>query len=352
MSSRPVVLGATVVLASLAACMAALLVVASLKPAQAALPAENGAIAFVRYSEGPIDTTQIWRMRPDGTRQRMLYDDFAPGEDPRPIRIDPGLAWSADGTRLAFAQELVEGDDYDHSYNDLFLMDPDGSNLVNLTNDATYDYDPSWYPSGDKLALTCGAIGQPPTQTDICSLSFDAATANVVRTNLTRLPTEGAPTYVYDDHAAVSPNGERIAFSRESNVEGDKDPEIYVIDADRPEGPDNPALKLTDNATYGDSHPDWSPNGKKIIYVRASVRTGNTDIFVMNANGTGKKNLTRTSTVREAYPAFSPDGRFIVFVSTRDGDYEIWRMRSDGSRQVQLTNNTDSEFSPDWQPRP
>jgi tricorn protease len=102
---------------------------------------------------------------------------------------------------------------------------------------------------------------------------------------------------------------EEGCFTRKSYVEGDRDPVIYAIDAERPQGPGCPALKLTDNATY-DREPDWSPNGKKIVYMRNSPRTGgnNWDIFVMNANGSGKKNLTRTSTVSEAYPAFSPDG--------------------------------------------
>jgi Tol biopolymer transport system component len=229
-------------------------------------------------------------------------------------------------------------------------MNPDGTGVVNLTNDSTYDDDPSWYPSGDKLAVTCGAVGVPPTQTDICSMSFDEA-GNVARTNLTRLPTESGTNWIDDFNAAVSPDGERIAFVRRSNVEGDRDAEIYVKDADRREGPDNPAVKLTDNATYWDRSPDWSPGGSKIAYSSEDNRNGNSDIFVMNADGTGKKKLTKNAAL-DTDPAFSPNGRFIVFVSNRDGDYEVWRMRRDGSRKVQLTRNTVHDYTPDWQPRP
>jgi TolB protein len=351
--TRTVLLSATVVLALLVACMAAL-VAASVKPADAAFPAENGAIAFVRGSEGT--TEQIWRMRPDGTRQRMLYERplfTTPDENStivNPIRMESDPAWSPDGTKIAFTQEVVKGDDYDETYNDLFLMDPDGSNLVNLTNDGIYDHGPSWYPSGDRLAITCGATGQPPIQTDICSMSFDAAAGSVVRTKLTRLPTESEPNWIDDYVAAVSPDGKRIAFVRRSNVAGDRDDEIYVMDADRPEWPDNAAVKLTDNDAY-DSRPDWSPDGSKIVYESSS--NGNPDIFVMNArDGSGKKNLTKGSAAGERAAVFSPDGRFIVFVSNRDGDDEIWRMRRDGSRKVQLTKNTAYDSSPDWQPLP
>jgi Tol biopolymer transport system component len=149
------------------------------------------------------------------------------------------------------------------------------------------------------------------------------------------------------DGPDVSPDGSKIAFSSRRDSVGDY--EIYVMDADEPEGEGNVPLKLTDNLTYIDSQPDWSPDGSKIIY--ESLRNGNVDIFVMNADGTGKKNLTRHPAT-DADPAFSPDGRFIVFESDRDGDSEIWKMRTDGSNLTKLTRNTINDGSPDWQPRP
>jgi dipeptidyl aminopeptidase/acylaminoacyl peptidase len=87
-----------------------------------------------------------------------------------------------------------------------------------------------------------------------------------------------------------------------------------------PESSSNQPVRLTDNATYGDSQPDFSPDGRQIVY--SSYRNGSQDIFVMKADGSGKKNLTRNA-AWDADPAFSPDGRYIVFASNRDGDSDL-----------------------------
>jgi Tol biopolymer transport system component len=50
----------------------------------------------------------------------------------------------------------------------------------------------------------------------------------------------------------------------------------------------------------------------------------------------------------ERYPSWSPDGTKIVFVSTRDGNYEIYVMNADGSGQMRLTNNNDGDEYPRW----
>ena len=115
-------------------------------------------------------------------------------------------------------------------------------------------------------------------------------------TGLTQLTTSESR----DQLPAVSPNGNRIAFT--SDLDGDT--EIFVMKANTPESATNKPIKLTKN-TFFETNPDWSP-----------------------------------------------DGRRIVFVSNRDGDEEVWRMRSDGTNPVNLTDNTAFDFRPSWQPIP
>ena len=80
-----------------------------------------------------------------------------------------------------------------------------------------------------------------------------------------------------------------------------------------------------------------------------SNRDGNSEIYVMNVDGTGLTRLTDDPGV-DAYPAWSPDGSRIAFTSTRNGHYNIYVMNADGSGVTQLTTSTGSVGSqaPAW----
>jgi Tol biopolymer transport system component len=91
-----------------------------------------------------------------------------------------------------------------------------------------------------------------------------------------------------------------------------------------------------------------APDGR-LVYV--SDHSGKKDLWSVNADGTGLKQLT-DATHKDLTPAVSPDGRYIVFQSCRNGNtaFNIWRVDADGSNPTQLTRGTyDSEpaFSPD-----
>jgi TolB protein len=91
----------------------------------------------------------------------------------------------------------------------------------------------------------------------------------------------------------------------------------------------------------------WTPDGR-LLY--ASDATGSADIWIMNANGRGQRQLT-FGTGRSYAPVSSPDGKVIAFHSNRNGNWNIWRVTSEATDPKQLTTGTrDSnwpEFTPD-----
>ena len=70
----------------------------------------------------------------------------------------------------------------------------------------------------------------------------------------------------------------------------------------------------------------------------------------MNANGSGQQRLTVNGLPRGAGPVFSPRGGKIAFESDREGNFEIYKMRTDGTGPVNLTNDPSADLTPDWQP--
>jgi Tol biopolymer transport system component len=122
----------------------------------------------------------------------------------------------------------------------------------------------------------------------------------------------------------------RIAFV--SNREGNTD--IYVMNADGSQ-----QTRLTNNPA-NDTDPTWSPDGQRIAFV--SDRDGIENIYMMNADGTHQVRLTNNplNTSGDYAPTWSPDGRHIAFVSNRAGRYDIYMMNTDGSHQTRLTNKT------------
>jgi len=136
-----------------------------------------------------------------------------------------------------------------------------------------------------------------------------------------------------------SPDGTQIAFS--SNRDG-LGANIWVI----PSGGGTPVKRTRTNGTL----PDWSADGSKIAFT--SYRGVTTDIWVMNADGTGETQVTNTSDAWESEPVWSPDRTKIAFHSARGGSTEVWVMNADGSSPVQLTGLTDAgnSYNPGWSP--
>jgi len=267
---------------------------------------------------------EVHVMNADGSGQRNLTREWGLKglKGPPPPDADEPTFWSPDWRRIAFLRERgvfhTFADGFQLRYADVYVMNSDGSGRRRLTRSPEMDGDPAW-----------------------------------------------------------SPDGRRLAFVR---VRGGRS-DIYVVNRDG-SGLRRLAHAITFRPMPGSSsgfaaNPAWSPDGQKIAFM--SNRDGKDDIFVVNADGSGLRNLTRSrgNYYKPIYwgsgdgPMWSPDGRKILFTSdrlyhgpgTRDGGPgganearrrarydEIYVVGADGSGLRRLTRNSRSDGSPVWSP--
>jgi Tol biopolymer transport system component len=271
-------------------------------------------LAFNTSRDG---NSEIYLMNSDGSGLVNLTNHPA---------FDANPAWSPDGSKIAFTTER-DGN------LEIYVMNANGTGLVNLTRSPRSESMPSWSPDGSKIAFKRDVGGE---------LFLEIAIMNADGSNPVNVSNN--PDFV--QRATWSPDGSRIAYGsdRDFDTSGYTELafEIYVTDADGTR-PFN--LTNTDNAE--DDFPAWSPDGSSIAF--HSNRSGNWDIFLANPDGSGIVNLTQHS-AGDYLPAWSKDGSRIAFESNRDGDIEVYVMKADGSSVVRLTNQPGADSFPAWRP--
>jgi Tol biopolymer transport system component len=236
----------------------------------------------------------------------------------------PGMpARGEDGT-LAFAVLGADGLDVG------VAASGTSSPILSGPND---DVDPAWAPGGDRLAVSRHRPGSPTS--DIWTV--DRHGRDAVRL------TEGFDGGM-DRHPAWSPDGRRIAWTRSVPRTGTA--AIWVMDA----GDGVPARALTDPPSGAtEAAPAWSPDGSRIAF-QSDRGKRLPDIFVMRADGSGRRRVTDTGVI-EGSPAWSPDGKSIVFERTRPGSAaDLWTLELATDEERNLTASPDWETDPAWSP--
>jgi len=143
-----------------------------------------------------------------------------------------------------------------------------------------------------------------------------------------------------DGDPSWSPDGTKIAF--ESFRSGSS--ELWTMNADGTN-----KNRLTFNGGPEDRSSSWSPDGSQIVYHTTEFVGFSFEVMIINADGNGKTRLTE-NTAQDSLPSWSPDGTKIAFNSTRDGNPEIYVINTDGSDPTRLTSNQVEDAHPQWSP--
>jgi Tol biopolymer transport system component len=292
-------------------------------------------IAFISSRDGDYD---IYVINPDGSGLLQVANSSGTDLYPR---------WSPDANQIAFASNR-DGNV------EIYAANLEDSELRNLSDDPAIDDRHSWAPDGtaiaffsnrDPFGIYIGRLdGTPPFRIGGgTNPEWAPDGSRIVVDGMWAMNSDGTnPAKLTDDlgldyQAAWSPDGYQIAFMRES----DSGQDIYVVNAD---GSGMSALTST-GFSLQEEHPKWSPDGTRILFDVVSGPGGPHGVYVMNADGSGAVLLADGRA-----PSWSPNGSRIAFASSRDGNNDIYVMNADGSGQTRLTESGASDLDPMWSP--
>lgn len=255
-----------------------------------ATPSPDGTrIAFTCISEGAEGPT-ICTAKRDGTDLQVLTDGDAASED------QP--AWSPDGTRIAYRRWPHGATPGQFNPTDIWVIDAEGTDAVNVTADALVQAQPAWSPQ----------------------------------------PVNGAY---------------RIVFSQESIVDGQYvTSRLHTIRAD---GTDRQTL--TPAGVQLEEDPTWSPDGGTVVFVRSNG-FGTGEIHLVDVvTRTTRAFLASPIQQGQQHPSWSPDGRYLAFTSAHEpganGDFrrQVYTARADGTGLARRTTSESDKDHLAWLPR-
>ena len=265
----------------------------------------NGLITYYSNQDGNYN---IFVMKPDGTRQCQITN----GKSKNVCGV-----WSPDGKKMIFSSDR-------HGNSEIYIMDAYGNNQKRLTNNNTPDYHHRWSADSKHIVYVSNEDGNQ----EIYTMNADGSN----KTNISN-------SEINEMFPCWSPDGKSILYCSEEN-EGWKIYRMNIKGKNRE--------KVSEyTGTDWELYPQYSPDGNKIAYFTHEPEKQIRNIFVMDKNGNNRIQLTHSDFVDED-PFWSPDGKYIVFQSNRTGNYQIFTMKKDGTKQTCLSNNKNSEYWPSW----
>jgi Tol biopolymer transport system component len=305
-------------------------------------PGANGDLVFRRYFDDSHTWGAIFTATTHGARLRQLT------HPPKGV-LDNVPDWSPDGTRIAFQRVDPNGCGPGCETDDIWVVTRDGKRLTRIAYDPAGKgcfgngqsaggicrNAPGWSPDGRRVAFTCEL---QPRGERTCVVNADGTGLH----ELTQTPGAGEE----DVWPQWSPNGRRLVVQR---VLGNRRA-VFVIDADGK----NPR-RLTPWSLRG-GEPDWAPDGKLIVFTSNEDGPSSTsaNLYTVRPDGSGLRQLThaRGGHVQYLSASFSPDGKWLTVSRTpgsgRKGNADVYVMHADGTGLRQVTRAATWESSTDW----
>ena len=205
---------------------------------------------------------------------------------------------------------------------ELYSMDTDSTNLVQITNNEVDDWSGVFSRDGKRIAFDANHDGDG----DIFVVDVDGSNLKKLTNNFAE---DAFPTW--------SPDGKQIVFERKINNTF----RLHIMNSD------GSKLRLLNEINTGHwSVPEWSPIDDLLVFT-ANI-DGDSEIYLLNLETEMITQVTDNEGVNDRWPAWSPDGKSITFVSDSDGDWEVFTISLDGTNRRQVTQNEGIETEPAW----
>lgn len=335
----------------------------------------TGEIAFVAYgAKMNPGSAELYVMNPDGSARRWLTHNTA---------LDDAPAWSPDGAKLLFVRQPRPRASVD---SEIWVINADGSGQRQITQNTVFDNNPSWAPDGTRFAfdsvrghshdvyvmsinggsarrLIHGGATHPAWQQPVAASEIPAPPPFPASSTLAYLPYSGSSICVVtldgsapwqltsssdDSQTSWSPDGRHLAFSRLSRDAAGNAAAADVFTVAVADGTLTPVSR--GYAPFNEQ-PDWSPDGRWIVFVAAPRWGENSDmqLVVAAADGTSVRPLPGAAAPYLSTPSWSPDGNWITYTQSAGGDTPPWIyvVSARGGIARRVAAGRDPDWSPD-----